>query len=82
MTHISLLFTNLVKRPGRMGGGGEIFRKSSLNFTFGQGSCLISDFNRPHSNKAAFLQISLRCEIVIFNNKFAFCVMSSFCSMS
>ena len=27
----------------------KIVRKSSLNFTFGQGSCLISDFARPNS---------------------------------
>ena len=37
----------------------KIFRKSSLNFTFGQGSCLISDFARPISNKVVLLQISL-----------------------
>ena len=30
----------------------KIFRKSSLNFTFGVGISLISDFARPNSNKA------------------------------
>ena len=50
----------------------KIVRKSSLNFTFGQGSCLISDFARPNSNKAALVQVSLRFEIVIFNNNFVF----------
>ena len=35
----------------------KIFRKSSLNFTVGQGSCLISDFGRPNSNKAVLLKI-------------------------
>ena len=66
----------------------QIFRKSSLIFTFGQGSCLTSDFARPNSNKAVLLQISQRFHIGIFNNNFAFCVaeflepvMSSFCSM-
>ena len=66
----------------------KIFRKSSLNFTFGQGSCFISDFARPNSKKALLLQIFLRFEIVIFNNNFAFFVarlfepvMSSFCGM-
>ena len=49
----------------------------------------ISDFARPNSNKAVLLQISLRFEVVIFNNNFIFYVagfldpvMSSFCSMS
>ena len=66
----------------------QIFRKSSLNFTFGQGNSLTSDFARPSSNKAVLLQISLRFDIAIFNNNFTFCVvefleplMSSFCSM-
>ena len=66
----------------------QIFKKSSLNFTFGQGSCLISDFAGPTSNKAILLQISLRFDIGIFNNNFSFCVaeflkpvMSLFCSM-
>ena len=57
-------------------------RKLSLNFTFGQGSCLISDFTRPKSNKAVLVQVFLRFQIVIFNNTFVFCMMSSFCSMS
>ena len=67
----------------------QILRKSSLDFTFGQGSCLVSDFARPNSNKAVLLQISLRFDIDIFNNNFVFCVaeflepvMSSFCSMA
>ena len=66
----------------------QIFRKPSLNFTFGQGSFLISDFARPNSNKAVLLQISLRFDIDIFNKNFAFCVaeflepvMNFFCSM-
>ena len=60
----------------------KIVRKSSLNLTFGQGSCLISDFARPNSNKAVLVQVFLRFEIVIFNNNFAFCMLSSFCSMA
>ena len=66
----------------------QIFRKSSLNFTFGQGSCLTSGFARPNSNKAVLFKVSLRFDIGIFKNNFAFCVaeflepvMSSFCSM-
>ena len=59
----------------------KIVRKSSLNFTFGQGSCLISDFARPNSNKAVLVQVFLRFEIVILNNNFVFCMMGSFCSM-
>ena len=34
----------------------KIFRKSSLNFTFGQGSCRISDFARPNLGKTVFGQ--------------------------
>ena len=30
-------------------------RKSTLGFTFGQGSYLISDFARPNSNKAVLI---------------------------
>ena len=60
----------------------KIVRKSSLNFTFGQGSCLISDIARPNSNKAVLVQNFLRFEIVIFNNNFVFCLTSSFCSMA
>ena len=63
----------------------KIFRKSYLNFTFGQGSCLISDFSRLKPSKAALLQISLRFDIY---KNFAFfvaglleSVMSSCCSM-
>ena len=33
----------------------KIFRKLSLNFNFGQGSCLIADFARPKPNKAVFI---------------------------
>ena len=52
----------------------QTFRKSPLNVTFGQGSCLTSDFARPNSGKALLLQISLRLDIGIFNNNVAFCV--------
>ena len=38
----------------------KIFRKSSMNFSFGQGSYLISEFSRPKSIKAVLLRISLR----------------------
>ena len=51
----------------------KIFRKLSLNFTFGQGSCLISNLAVPNSNKALLLQISLKL-VVFFNNHFAFCM--------
>ena len=79
--HLSLLFTHLVKWPWRT--EGEIKnRKSSLNFTFGLRSCLISDFARANSNKAVLVQVFLRFEIVIFNNHFAFFMMNSFCSMA
>ena len=60
----------------------KMARKSSLNFTSGQGSCLISDFARPNSNKAVLVQVFLRLDIVIFNNNFVFCMMTSFCSMA
>ena len=50
-----------------------IFRKSSLNFSFGQGSYLISDFAYPNSVKALLLQVSQRSGIIIFNNNFVFC---------
>ena len=53
----------------------EIVRKSSFNFTFGQGSCTNSD-------KAVLVQVFLRFEIVIVNNNFVICMMSSFCSMA
>ena len=39
--------------------------KLSLNFTFGQGSCLTSNFAGPNSNKAILLQISLGSDIGI-----------------
>ena len=51
----------------------KIFGKSSLNFSFGQGRYPISDFAWPNSVKAILLQISLRSEIIIFNNNFVFC---------
>ena len=60
---------------------GRVKLRSSLNLIFGQGSCLISDFARPNSNKAVLVQVFLRVEIVIFNNNFVFCMMSSFCIM-
>ena len=67
----------------------KIFGKSSLSFSFGQGSYLISDFAEPKSVKAVLLQVSLRSEIIIFNNNFVFCqasflklFMISFCNMS
>ena len=66
----------------------KIFRKSYLNFSFGQGSYLISDFAWSNSVKAVLLQISQRAAIVNFNINFAFCLadflkplMISFCSM-
>ena len=66
----------------------KIFGKSSFNFIFDQGSCLILDLAGPNSDKAVLVQISPRFEIIIFNNNFAFFVagflepvMSSFSSM-
>ena len=53
-----------------------------MNFTFGQGSCLISDLASLHSNKAVMIQVFLRFEIVIFNKNIVFCMMSSFCSIT
>ena len=50
----------------------QIFKKSSLNFNFGQGSCLTLDFARPNSNKAVFFQFYLRFDIGIFYNNFHF----------
>ena len=44
----------------------KILWKSSLNFIFGQGSCLISDISRLNSNKAVLLQMFLRFNIGIF----------------
>ena len=65
-----------------------IFGKSSLNFSFSQSSYLTSGFAKPNSVKFVFLQVSLRSEIIIFNNNFVFCqagflkpFMISFCSM-
>ena len=45
----------------------EILRESSLKLTFGQGSCLISDFAGPNSDKNVLLQIPLKFDIEIFN---------------
>ena len=66
----------------------KIFGKSSLNFSFGHGSYLISDFALPKPVRAVLLQVSLRSEIIIFNNNLGFCqagfvkpFMISFCSM-
>ena len=66
----------------------KIFKKSSLRFSFGQGSYLISDFAWPNSVKAVLVQISLKFETVIFNSNSEFCLagllkrsMISFCSM-
>ena len=87
--YLSLLFTHLYERVlnHRMLKS-KIFGKSSLNVSFGQGSCIISDFPKTNSVKAALLQLSLRSKIIIFNNNFAFCqagflkpFMISFCSM-
>ena len=60
----------------------KLVRKSSLNLTFGQGNCLISDLARSNSNKAVLVQVFLKFQIVIFNNNFVFCMMSSFFSMT
>ena len=57
-------------------------RKSSLKFTIGQDSCLISDFATPSSNKAVLVKIFLRFEMSIFNNNCVFCMMSFLCSMA
>ena len=91
MTLILLKFVIYPSCEGTLNNGrvkSKIFRKLSLNFTFGQGNCLTSDSARPNWNKALLLQISQRFDIGIFNNNFAFCVakildpvMSSSCSM-
>ena len=60
----------------------EIVGKWFVSFTFGQDSCLISDFAKPNSNKAVLVQAFLRFEIVIFNNNFVFCMISSFRRMT
>ena len=73
-------FCERVLKKGRV--KAKIVRKLSLNFTFGQGSCLISDFARENSSKDVLVQIFLRLDTVIFNNNFVFCMMSSFCSMA
>ena len=56
----------------------KIVRKLSFNFTFGQGSCLISDFARPNSNKAVLVQVFLKSFLITI---FYF-MMSSFSSMT
>ena len=58
------------------------YKKSSLNFIFGQGSCFISDFARLNSNKAVLVQLFLRFEIVIFSISFVFFMMNSICNMA
>ena len=65
----------------------------NLNFkkivNFFKRTCCISEFAQSNSVKAVSLRISLRSKIVIFNNRFVFCVagflksfMIYFCSMS
>ena len=60
----------------------KIAKKSSLNFTFGQGSCVISEVARPNSNKAILVLVFLRFEIAVFNINFVFRMMNSFSSMT
>ena len=36
----------------------KIVRKSSLNITLGQGSCLISDFVTPNSKKPVLVRVA------------------------
>ena len=74
--YLPILWKGLEEREGEIKN-----RRSFLNFTFGQGSWLISAFARSNSNKAVLVQVFLRFEIVIFNNNFVFCMISSFCSM-
>ena len=52
---ITFLWKGLQEREGKIKN-----RKLSLNFFFGQGSCLISDFTRQSSNKALLVQVFLR----------------------
>ena len=52
----------------------KIVRKSSLNLTLGQGTCLISEFTRSNSKNAVLVQDFMRFEIVI--------MISTFCSMA
>ena len=87
--YLSLLFIHLLNEPLKhVTVKSKIFRKSSLNFSFGQDSYLMPDFAWTNSIKSVWLQTSLRSEIVIFNNYFAFCqtdflksLMVSFCGM-
>ena len=72
--YLTILWKRLEERVGEMKN-----RKSSFNFTFGQSSCLTSNFARPNSNKAVLVQIFLRFAIVIFKNNFVFCIMKSIC---
>ena len=75
--YLPILLKGLEEREGEIKN-----RKLTFNFTFGQGSGLISDFASPNSNKAILVQVFLRFEKVIFNNNFEFFMMSSFCSMA
>ena len=43
----------------------NIFRKSALNFTFGQDDRLKSGFARPNSSKAVLVEISQDSPVVI-----------------
>ena len=68
MTHILFKFITYPSCERALKNGRvklKIVRKSSLNYTFGLGSCLISDFARPGSKKAVLVQVFLRFEIVI-----------------
>ena len=76
IVYLPILWKGLEEWDGEIKSG-----KSSLSFTFGQGSCLISDFGRSNSSKAVLIQVFLRFKIAIFNNNFMFSMMSSFCSM-
>ena len=76
MTHILFKFINYLFYEKALKNGrvkSKIVRKSSLDFTFGQGSCLVSGCASPNSNKTVLVQVSLRFEIVNFNNNFVFC---------
>ena len=52
----------------------KTLRQSSLNYPFGKGACPILDFTTPKTSRPVLLQISLRFQVVIFNNNFGFCV--------
>ena len=53
--NLSFLFTHLSKGAWMKL---ELFRKSDLNFTFGQGECGKSNFVRPNSNNVILFKIS------------------------